>query len=313
MLRKLALATVAAILIPSALAHAQAKVVPTVIRGGAVLARVTVNTYKAYMQVDTGATTSVIDARIARQIHLPAQGKPVTGRAVGCTASATPVDSMQWSVGSVALPEASISAVRTPGKLPIVRGLKVIGLIGNDALRGFGDVGFDFVDDRLVLGGSYPDSGREMDAGALVDPKTDAVALFTAKVKFGRRSAVFGVDTGAGATVIDSVAARKLKLRRLTKHKLAVRSVGCTTKVSPVLLRHWSSGVRLPGTIGLVGRTGLRKVGLAGLLGEPELASFGQVTFDYVNRRIGLGFPPPAGSEPAPAPSRSTRLMAFPR
>lgn len=284
-----------------AAAQAPAKVVPAPVTGGAMLVRVELNTYKAYMQVDTGATTSVIDSRIVKKAGLATQGEPVKATTIGCTVTSQPVLATNVRIGAVPAPDATILATRQPGKVPTYKGLDVIGLLGNDILAGFGTVGTDFLDERLVLGGTLPDTGRELDSLTLKDPDTGQVALFAAKAKVGGRDAVFAVDTGAALSVVDTAAVKRLKLKTI-KRKLKVTTPGCTTKVKPVLIRKWSSGTKLPADVGLSRRTGLRKLGLDGLIGASVLGAFGQATFDYTTGRIALGFPAPAGSEPAPAP-----------
>jgi predicted aspartyl protease len=306
----IAFALFASVAAPAAAAP-PAHTVPTSLAGGAVLVKVDIAGTPAWMQIDTGASSSVIDSREADALGLEASGDSEKTRTIGCTASSQPVAISGWKVGGVPLPDLTISAIRGTGKVAMHHGLPIIGLLGNDALSTFGVVGVDFVDKRLVLGGDFPKTGRQLDAGALVD-RAGAVQLFVAKVKIAGKAAEFAVDTGAGTSVVDTTAAKQLGLK-LGKHTVKVQAVACKTKVRPVEIPQWTSGrVHLPFAIAVARRnTGLDKLGLAGLLGAPTMASFGQVTFDYSGKHIALGFPVPAGSTPAPAPvSRTTRIAA---
>jgi predicted aspartyl protease len=280
-----------------------ARIVPAAIVDGAVLVRVTIAGHPAYMQVDTGATSSIIDARAARAFGLQPKGAPVTSQEIGCTSRSRTVDVSDWTVGTLRLPALTLTAPRTLGKVLTYRGLPVVGLLGNDALAGFGTVAVDFLDKRLVLGGRFAGTGRTLQSGALTDETTGQVVLFTIKLALSGHPLVFGVDTGAAVSTIEARVARRLHLKRAPK-AIKVAGVTCAAKVRPVLVRGWRSGtVELVPDVALARDTGLRKIGLSGLLGASVLSAYGQVTFDYVGKQVSVGYPAPEGAELAAAPA----------
>jgi predicted aspartyl protease len=95
--------------------------------------------------VDSGASVTTIDPRIAIRAHLRRAGRPRTLSGVGCTSQATPMAIKKWSLAGHALPK----TVAVTTKL----GSKVGGLLGSDVLSKFGKVTVDYRGKQLMLGG----------------------------------------------------------------------------------------------------------------------------------------------------------------
>ncbi len=130
----------------------------------------------------------------------------------------------------------------------------------------------------------------------------------------------FAVDSGSGATVVDSGIARQLNLARAGPPGEA-EGVGCQVTVAPVHLSSWSvGGVALAPQDVFTASLPLLAGGvrLQGILGGDVLARFAAVRIDYRARTLSLGTgeaPPssataaaPHGAAPKPRPV-SRRLL----
>ncbi len=119
--------------------------------GGAVLAFVEVsidNQGPFRFALDTGASNSVIDTRVAQQLNLPttpAVGQ-VTGVASSERAQLARVD--QWQVGDVQLPPANVVVLDLAQGSS---GISFAGLLGSDMLSRYGSVLVDYDGKHLVL------------------------------------------------------------------------------------------------------------------------------------------------------------------
>jgi predicted aspartyl protease len=111
------------------------------------LARVTIHGRAFTFLIDTGATRSVVDVALARQLHLRTVGRPITVSGVGCTSSSRNVRLTNWRIAGQPLP--SITAVST--KISFGRG-RAIGLLGSDVLAHFGAATIDYQHAELTLG-----------------------------------------------------------------------------------------------------------------------------------------------------------------
>ena len=97
--------------------------------------------------VDTGASSSLIDARLAEKLHLPDQGSAGLLNGVAGSAQASKTRLRDWSVGSVRLPAGPIASLRLTGP----DGKGPAGLLGSDVLSRFGKVAVDYEHSRLIL------------------------------------------------------------------------------------------------------------------------------------------------------------------
>jgi len=99
--------------------------------------------------IDTGASTTSIDARTTKQLGLQAAGKPRTIAAVSSPTVVTPVRIEGWTAGGVKLPSTIVASSRNSFK-----DKAVVGVLGADVLSTFGEVTFDFAGQRMTLGGT---------------------------------------------------------------------------------------------------------------------------------------------------------------
>jgi predicted aspartyl protease len=113
------------------------------------LAPITLNGKRLIFVVDTGATGSLIDKRVARRLHLPKVGPLQRFKGVSCGGSAQPVRVAHWSVGVVGLAPQRLSSTR----FSFGKGGVVVGLLGADVLSSFGKVSIDFTHSVMTLGG----------------------------------------------------------------------------------------------------------------------------------------------------------------
>jgi predicted aspartyl protease len=132
-------------------AHAAATVPLRVIKSrdgqAAALVRVVIHGRSFPFLIDTGASRSLVDVALARQLHLRRVGRPVKVGGVGCTTTSRNVRLSRWRVGGQPLP--SIVAAST--QLPFAMG-HAFGLLGSDVLSRFGAVTIDYKHAVLTLG-----------------------------------------------------------------------------------------------------------------------------------------------------------------
>jgi predicted aspartyl protease len=113
----------------------------------AALARVVIHGHAFPFMIDTGATRSLVDVALARQLRLKTVGKPTKLGAVGCNSGSRNVRLSRWRIGSQPLPP--IIAASAP--LPFAMG-HAFGLLGSDVLSRFGAVTIDYSHAVLTLG-----------------------------------------------------------------------------------------------------------------------------------------------------------------
>jgi predicted aspartyl protease len=113
------------------------------------LARVKIGGRSLLFIVDTGASESLIDKRVARRLRLHRVGRRHRFRGVSCGGSAQPVRVTTWTLGEVALPPRRIDSA----DFSLGRGTAVVGLLGADVLSSFGKISIDFAHEVLTLGG----------------------------------------------------------------------------------------------------------------------------------------------------------------
>jgi predicted aspartyl protease len=97
--------------------------------------------------VDTGATRTVVNLALARELHLKTIGPPIKVSGVGCVTPSRNVRLSDWSIGTQSLP--AITAISV--KIPFSNG-RGFGLLGSDVLSRFGSVGIDYTRGELTLG-----------------------------------------------------------------------------------------------------------------------------------------------------------------
>ncbi len=107
--------------------------------------------------LDTGATTSLVPAALAQQLHLHREGAAQKIEGVTGGGKAYPVRIDNWSAGSVALPSSIVSALESSSPEPpsAVKGKEGVhgpqGLLGSDVLSRFGKIAVDYDHSLLVL------------------------------------------------------------------------------------------------------------------------------------------------------------------
>jgi hypothetical protein len=117
--------------------------------GGAVLALVPVyiNGQGPFgFALDTGASMTVVDSSVVKQLNLPVVGSAGEATGVGGMVTAQLVRVDSWRVGNVNLSPQTIATVNLPGS-NTERGLK--GLLGSDILSQYGEISVNY--DRRVL------------------------------------------------------------------------------------------------------------------------------------------------------------------
>jgi hypothetical protein len=94
--------------------------------------------------LDTGASRSVVDSRVAQRLSLPPAGKPQRAAGVSCATTTQPVRVASWQVGAVDLPAQNLDSISLaiPG---------LTGLLGSDILYRFGTITVDYAGARLAL------------------------------------------------------------------------------------------------------------------------------------------------------------------
>jgi predicted aspartyl protease len=257
--------------------------------------------------LDSGATSSTVDAQVVHALHLPSAGKSTKASGASCTTTTKPVTVKKWSIGSVALQGQRIESTTIPNfglhKAPA-------GLLGSDVLSRFGAVRIDYKDEKLILPGAEDPaiSGEHVVAGASPPPTpSDLVAGYPAlttvsmdvvyaqhqvvalvPVQFSSaKKFVFIIDTGASSSAVSTTAASTLRLAKL-KTRTEVSGVGCEASAAQVKSGRWSlSGVSLQEqTLTSITLPTTSSEGVSGLLGSNQLSHFGSVVLDYAGGRL---------------------------
>ncbi|HEX9037733.1 MAG TPA: retropepsin-like aspartic protease [Ktedonobacterales bacterium] len=135
-------------------ANAKSVTVPADIRRGAESATLVIVSLRIEgkgpysFALDTGASLTLIDSSLARELRLPVAGPLVDIAGVGGKQFVTPVRVKVWSIGAQALPNHVISS--TP--LTTLRESDGIdGLLGSDVLSTFSSVTIDFANSEVIL------------------------------------------------------------------------------------------------------------------------------------------------------------------
>ncbi len=268
--------------------HAPARIVNN---RGAVSALVTVAIQGRpfAFKVDTGATRTVVDERVAREVGLANRGRPERVTSLGCSSGVQPVGIDDWRLGSARLPRSTVAASPTQFGGKRFGGVQFGGLLGNDVLSRYGSVSIDFKARSLTLGARTP-RGRAR-AGAKVEEEGGEVRVVTT-VRIHGSPANLIVDTGAPLTTLDTGIARRHRLRAVGR-AIDASAVTCSARIQPIWLDDWSIGsVPLPAAIAASSDSSIteRTQGaVSGLLGADVMARFGAVTIDFRDRKVVLG------------------------
>jgi predicted aspartyl protease len=113
----------------------------------AALAKVVIHGRPVPFVIDTGATVTVVNVELARQLGLKPVGRPIRVSGVGCSSSSRRVGLSHWTIGSQPLP--AITAVSV--NIPFSHG-RPFGLLGSDVLARFGSITIDYQHAALTLG-----------------------------------------------------------------------------------------------------------------------------------------------------------------
>jgi predicted aspartyl protease len=119
-------------------------------RSGATLAMVPVriNGRGPYpFAVDTGASQSLIDLRLAQRLGLRQTGTTGLLAGVAGAAHGEKIAVGDWAAGKVRLPGGSLAALKLAGP----DGKGPMGLLGSDVLSRFGRIAVDYAHSRLIL------------------------------------------------------------------------------------------------------------------------------------------------------------------
>jgi predicted aspartyl protease len=258
--------------------------------------------------VDTGASTSELDSRLAKTLHLPAAGKRTKVSGASCTTAVSPVKVSSWSIGSMALQGQTVTSSSIPNfglhRAPA-------GLLGSDVLSRFGAIRLDFKAQKLVLPGAEgppqpaaqqiikgpgttptpPDllSGYPTPTTIPIDVvEADHQAVALAPVRFATfPQGIFIIDTGSSSSAVASLTASALKLKKVAT-KAQVSGVACQASVTQVKSGKWTLGGTplRPQTLVAVKLPGISVAGVEGLLGSNQLSFYGSIVLDYAGGRL---------------------------
>jgi predicted aspartyl protease len=109
--------------------------------------------------LDTGASRSVVDTRLAAELGLPISGEESSVSGVGGKATAQPVRVENWRVGNIEIPPSTLDALELSDGDGNT-GLQ--GLLGSDTLSRFQVIQVDYAHQRLIFhpgpSGKLPDT-----------------------------------------------------------------------------------------------------------------------------------------------------------
>jgi hypothetical protein len=98
--------------------------------------------------LDTGASHTVVDQKIAERLQLPVAGPPVEMTGVAAVAPSTPVRVEKWRVGKIEMPPRTMVALDLT---ETNRRFQLQGLLGSDILSRFGAIQVDYDRQLLIL------------------------------------------------------------------------------------------------------------------------------------------------------------------
>lgn len=98
--------------------------------------------------LDTGASDSVVDLRIAEKLHLEVAGREVTTTGVAAVSKGIPVRVEKWRIGDIKMPARRMVAIKMPQS---GGSYQLQGLLGSDILHEFGKIEIDYKGQLLIL------------------------------------------------------------------------------------------------------------------------------------------------------------------
>jgi hypothetical protein len=267
--------------------------------------------------VDTGASSTAMDAGLVKRLGLKAVGKPEKLVGPSCVIGGQEHRVTQWSIAGLPLAPQTLTAVKIP---EMGDPGEPVGVIGSDVWNRFGELRVDFRRGDLVLPGreratpiravlitrpvisrlptSLVHGAAQLDAPMTVDVSGNTVLLGIAVAFGSHEPREFIPDTGAVISVVNSGVATMLGLKRPGQR--TTQSTICSVIASPdVLTGSWSiagnalspaslaSYALQPQSVATMDLGGLRGVG--GFLGADQMSRFGSVVFDYAGGRILFG------------------------
>jgi Aspartyl protease len=272
--------------------------------------------------VDTGAATTLVDSSLAARLHLALVDGPRTVSSFTCKRQVSFAAVSQWSVGNTTLlPQTvDVGTVQSP-VLP-----NVDGVLGSDALSGFGAVRIDYRQQTITLGpqggplksdvagrsGPPSVSASLTEGTSLASPMPvrvvsehltpDRLQLTevrpTVELSFGSNRFTLTLDTGAGSTNLAPSVVKKLQLEPAGAPGAAYAGLDC-----PVVVSHYTIGPSMLGTVQLPPQTVGSSVippGTVGVIGSGTLINYNLVLVDYTDGELFLG---PGGQAQAAAPA----------
>lgn len=126
--------------------------------GGAVaLAEVHINDQGPFtFIIDTGASHSVVQKSVARQLALPQMEGTIETIGVQSVGEAKSVKLERWRIGDIELPGLIVSEIDMPA---VSRSYRLDGLLGSDVLSRFGAILIDYDGQVLEFRGAPPRTG----------------------------------------------------------------------------------------------------------------------------------------------------------
>jgi predicted aspartyl protease len=112
-------------------------------------ADVTVSGNKLPFVIDTGASGSAIDLKVAKQLRLPKSGRLHHAVSAGCTPKSQPVTMSGWTLGGVMLPTIAHMDATKLG----LNAVGAVGLLGSDVLSTFDKISIDYAHKVMTLRG----------------------------------------------------------------------------------------------------------------------------------------------------------------
>jgi predicted aspartyl protease len=134
---------------PSNGTSASVQVVTDEAGGVTVLAPVMIEGHGPYIfVVDTGASVSLIDRRVAMELNLKVSGSAQQVEGIGGVQTVVPVNVSGWNLGQIKLPTTTIDKTSFSSQ---ELGGNAVGLLGSDIWNQFGAVTIDYTNQTITV------------------------------------------------------------------------------------------------------------------------------------------------------------------